>query len=85
MEDFIKYIITPLLSQPEGLEISTQPGAIVVKVADDDVGRVIGKQGNVVNAIRTLLKTYCAVRQIPPANLILKTPPAPAPATPQES
>lgn len=80
MEEFVKYLITPLLSLPDGLEISSQPGAIMVKVADEDVGRIIGKQGNVINSIRTLLKTYCAVHQLPPANLILKTPPAPAPA-----
>lgn len=84
MEEFVKYIITPLLSQPEKLEITSESGAVVVKVGDDDVGRVIGKQGNVINSIRTLLKTYCAVNKLPPANLILNTPPAPiAAATPK--
>jgi predicted RNA-binding protein YlqC (UPF0109 family) len=79
MEDFIRYIVTPLLSQPDSLEISSQTGAITLKVGDSDVGRVIGKQGNVINSIRTLLKTYCAVHQLPPTNLVLNTPPAPEP------
>lgn len=77
MEDFVKYIVTPLLSDSSGLEISSQSGSITLKVADADVGRVIGKQGNVINSIRTLLKTYCAVHQLPPTNLVLNTPPAP--------
>ena len=75
MQDFLKYLITPLLSEPDSLQIVTAPGNISVKVADIDVGRIIGKQGNVINALRTLLKTYCTVHQLPPINLTLQTPP----------
>ncbi len=32
---------------------------------------------NVINALRTLLKTYCAIHQLPPVNLTLETPPLP--------
>jgi predicted RNA-binding protein YlqC (UPF0109 family) len=77
MEDFLKFIITPLLTEPKQLKINVQANSINLKVADVDVGRVIGKQGNVINAVRTLLKTYCAVHQIPPVNLLLETPPLP--------
>jgi uncharacterized protein len=75
MEQFIKYLITPLLTDPDSLEISSGPSLITIKVAEADTGRIIGKQGNVISAIRTLLKTYCAIHQLPPVNLILNTPP----------
>ena len=75
MEDFLKFIITPLLSEPKKLTIDVQNSIINLKVADSDVGRVIGKQGNVINAIRTLLKTYCAIHQLPLVSLTLITPP----------
>jgi predicted RNA-binding protein YlqC (UPF0109 family) len=75
MQDFLKFIITPLLSETDQLKIEVTPGAVSLKVADTDVGRIIGKQGNVINAIRTLLKTYCAIHQLPPVNLTLQTPP----------
>ncbi len=77
MEDFLKYLITPLLTEPKKLKIDVQTGVVNLKVADADVGRIIGKQGNVINAIRTLLKTFCAVHQLPPVNLLLETPPLP--------
>jgi uncharacterized protein len=77
MQDFLKFIITPLLSESDSLKIEVDSGNITIKVADADVGRVIGKQGNVINAIRTLLKTYCVVHQLPPVNLTLLTPPLP--------
>jgi len=75
MQDFLKFLITPLLSEPDNINITVESGNVSIKVADADVGRIIGKQGNVINAIRTLLKTYCAVHQLPPVNLTLQTPP----------
>jgi predicted RNA-binding protein YlqC (UPF0109 family) len=77
MEDFLKYLISPLLTEPKELKIDIQSGTVNLKVAEADIGRVIGKQGNVINAIRTLLKTYCAFHQLPPVNLLLDTPPLP--------
>jgi uncharacterized protein len=77
MKDFLKYLITPLLTEPKQLKIDAGTNTINLKVAEADIGRVIGKQGNVINAVRTLLKTYCATHQLPPANLLLETPPLP--------
>ncbi len=77
MQDFLKYIISPLLTDVDSLQITVDGSNYTVKVADADVGRLIGKQGNVINAIRTLVKTYCAVNRQPAANLILLTPPSP--------
>lgn len=74
MEDFLKYLITPLLSDPSQLEISINGSAVVIRVADADTGHIIGKHGSVINALRTLTRTYCTVHSLPFANLILNTP-----------
>jgi uncharacterized protein len=77
MEDFLRYLISPLLSHPENLQIIAQGSTIVLKVDDADVGRIIGKQGNVINALRTLLKTYCSAHKLVFVNLLLQSPPLP--------
>lgn len=78
MEDFLKYLITPLLSEPSKLKVSQVGDTITVKVADSDTGRIIGKGGNIINAIRILLKTYCTNHQITPKTLTLQSPPKPS-------
>lgn len=52
-------LVTPLVEFPDEVEVSsteTEDGStlIEVHVNPDDVGRVIGRQGRVVKAIRTL-------------------------------
>jgi hypothetical protein len=74
MEDFLKFLITPLLGSPEQLEISQSGNILSLKVADEDVGRIIGKKGNVINALRTLIRTYGTVNHLPIQNLQLQTP-----------
>lgn len=74
MEDFLKFLIAPLLSSPKALEIRTHPGAIVIKVADDDIAKIIGKHGSVINHLRNLLKTYCALHNLPTITLTLDAP-----------
>jgi hypothetical protein len=74
MEEFLEFLIRPLLSDPKKLNITGTTSQITVQVGSEDVGRVIGKQGAVINAIRTLFKTYCTTHSIPPVNLTLITP-----------
>lgn len=71
MEDFLKFVITPLLSQPDKLELHSQPGSLTLHVSPEDMGRVIGKHGVIISALRTLLRTYCAIHQLPPVTLTL--------------
>lgn len=52
-------LITPLVEFPDEVEVAsveTEDGAtlIEVRVNPEDVGRVIGRQGRVIKAIRTL-------------------------------
>lgn len=58
--DLVEYIAKNLVNNPDKIEIRTKRtrSALIIKlhVMQGDMGRVIGKQGRVANAIRTLLK-----------------------------
>jgi predicted RNA-binding protein YlqC (UPF0109 family) len=59
MKDLIKYIAQALVDYPEDVEVSqidgTTTSIIGLKVAKEDIGKVIGKQGHTAKAIRTIL------------------------------
>lgn len=74
MSDFLKFLISPLLSQPEELEIKPSTYNISVTVSSDDMGRVIGKNGNVISAIRNLVRAYCISHQQPFTTVTLVEP-----------
>lgn len=59
MKELVRFIATSLVDRPEAVEVeeSEQEDAIVfeLRVAKDDIGKVIGKQGRTARAIRALL------------------------------
>ncbi|MBR2902302.1 MAG: KH domain-containing protein [Oscillospiraceae bacterium] len=65
MKELLTTIVTPLVSKPQDIVISeTVEGdtvTLTLHVAEEDMGRVIGKQGRIAKAIRTLMKSV-AVR-----------------------
>jgi len=64
MKDLIEYIAKHIVNSPDAVVITEETGeaGIVLKlqVADEDKGRVIGKQGRIVQAMRTLLRVMAA-------------------------
>ena len=64
MKDLIDYIARSLVDDPSQVEISQGrrgPQVILrLKVAKEDMGRVIGKSGRVANAMRVLLRVSAA-------------------------
>ena len=67
MKDLIEYIARSLVDQVDKVEVTQQkgPGGRIkfeLRVAREDMGRVIGKGGKVANAMRILLRV-AAVRQ----------------------
>ncbi|MES0363373.1 MAG: KH domain-containing protein [Desulfobacteria bacterium] len=64
MKDLIKYIAEALVDYPEQVEVSEvegeQTSVIELKVAKDDLGKVIGKQGRTARSIRTILSAASA-------------------------
>ncbi len=60
MKDMVMMIVKSLVDQPDSVEINeiegTQTIILEVKVASDDMGKIIGKQGRIAKAIRTVVK-----------------------------
>ncbi len=59
MKELLKYIAQAMVDHPEQVEISETRGdrvsVLELRVAKADVGKIIGKQGRNVRAIRTIL------------------------------
>ena len=64
MENFVKVIIENLVENKDQVEVSTEiDGKVIVinvKVAESDAGKVIGKNGKVVQSIRTIVRSVSA-------------------------
>ncbi|MBA3027391.1 MAG: KH domain-containing protein [Proteobacteria bacterium] len=64
MKDLIKYIAQALVDNPEQVEVAevegNQTSVLELKVAKEDLGKVIGKQGRTARAMRTILSAASA-------------------------
>ena len=60
MEEFLRIIISNLVDDKEAIEINEidneKSVTFEVKVAQEDMGKVIGKQGRIAQAIRNVMK-----------------------------
>lgn len=60
MRDLVEFLVRALVEDPEAVEVEEfeEDGDLVleVTVADDDLGRVIGRGGRIANAIRTVAR-----------------------------
>lgn len=67
MKETLEVVIKHLVENKDEVSIRELEGekSVVyeVKVADSDMGKVIGKQGRVAKAIRTLMKSIAAKEQ----------------------
>jgi predicted RNA-binding protein YlqC (UPF0109 family) len=64
MKELVEYIAKSLVNDPSAVsvtEINRKTLVIIeLRVAQDDMGRVIGREGRVANAIRSLLRVSAA-------------------------
>ncbi len=64
MKDLISYIAQALVDYPEQVSVSEvegdQTSVLELKVAKEDLGKVIGKQGRTARAMRTILSAASA-------------------------
>ncbi|MBS4025190.1 MAG: KH domain-containing protein [Clostridia bacterium] len=60
MKELVEYLVKGLVDEPDQVRVSQieseQSITLELTVAPADVGKVIGKQGRIVKAIRTLVK-----------------------------
>jgi predicted RNA-binding protein YlqC (UPF0109 family) len=64
VKDFVEHVVARIIDKPEELHVEVVEGdrAIVVetRVAPIDAGRVIGRDGRTINALRTLVMAIAA-------------------------
>ncbi|MCL7451860.1 MAG: KH domain-containing protein [Anaerolineae bacterium] len=64
LKELIEYMAKALVDDPDKVQVEEIEGTSAtiyeLHVASEDMGRVIGKQGRVANAMRTLLRAAAA-------------------------
>jgi len=60
LKELLETLAKALVDKPDEVEVSTVESdrsiILQLKVADDDVGKVIGKEGRIAKALRTIVK-----------------------------
>ncbi len=63
-KELVEYVARSLVDDPESVkvtEVEDDQGTVIeLHVAEDDMGKVIGRNGSVAKALRTLLKVTAA-------------------------
>ena len=64
MKEFVEYIVKNLVDNPDSVKINevggTQSFIVELSVEKSDIGKIIGKRGKTINAIRTLLMSVAS-------------------------
>ena len=64
MKDLVEYIAKSIVNAPDDVVVTEEEDeqgiTLKLQVADDDKGRVIGKQGRIAEAMRTLVRVKAA-------------------------
>lgn len=64
MKEFVEYIVKNLVDYPDKVRINEVGGThtliIELSVEKSDIGKIIGKKGKTINAIRTLLMSVAS-------------------------
>ena len=60
-KELVEYIVRSLVDSPEQVELNVIEGEkttiLELRVAPEDIGKVIGKQGRIAKAIRTVMRS----------------------------
>jgi len=64
MKELVEYIAKSIVNAPDEVVVTEEESeegiTLKLQVADDDKGRVIGKQGRIAEAIRSLIRVKAA-------------------------
>ena len=64
MKELIEYIAKSIVNAPDEVVVTEETGddgiTLKLQVAEEDKGRIIGKQGRVAQAMRTLIRVQAA-------------------------
>ena len=56
MTQLVEYLVKKLAENTEEIEVTQEGDVITVALAKSDMGKVIGRQGKIIKAIRTIVK-----------------------------
>ena len=56
MVELVRFIVGELVDDREAIVITETDGVIKISVAQKDMGKIIGKQGRIAKAIRTVVR-----------------------------
>lgn len=63
-KELVEFLVKSLVDEPDQVEVTIVEGAkstiLELRVAENDIGKVIGKQGRIAKAIRTILAASSA-------------------------
>lgn len=92
MRELIEFIARNLVDEPDAVRVRVirndrRAAVLALRVADDDLGKVIGRQGRVAKAMRSLMRAAAALNGQQHAALEIddRGRPKPAPPAPAES
>ncbi len=67
MKDLVEYLIKSLVTKPEKVKITEEVDNEIinfqVKVDEEDMGMIIGRQGKIIKSIRALVRTRALVEK----------------------
>ncbi|MFC1540464.1 KH domain-containing protein [Candidatus Margulisiibacteriota bacterium] len=67
MRELVEYIVKALVDKPDQVSVKETVGESVtiieIRTADEDVGKVIGREGRIANSIRAITKAAAAKQQ----------------------
>lgn len=67
MRDLVEYVVKALVDKPESVSVKETQGdsvtIIEIRTAPEDSGKVIGREGRIINSIRTIVKAAAAKQQ----------------------
>ncbi|MGH2654571.1 MAG: KH domain-containing protein [Actinomycetota bacterium] len=70
MKEVLEYVARAIVDEPDAVEVTEVEGErsliLQLRVAPDDMGKVIGKRGRTVRAIRSLVRAASTREDVPP-------------------
>jgi predicted RNA-binding protein YlqC (UPF0109 family) len=67
MKELVEYIVKALVDKPDEVNVAETQGEsltiLEISASQEDVGKVIGREGRIANAIRTVVKAAAAKQQ----------------------
>lgn len=71
MRDFLENLLRNIVDKPEAVAVVQNGEALEVSVDPSDMGKVIGKQGKIIRALRDLVRVL-AVKHNTRVNVVLE-------------